>query len=86
MYDEQESQAEEMSCKQIEHDMLTASEMITATDLYCMAMESETAYRLMPKLCKQLCISLDQVKQPFDEDGNIKRDLMPDPFQEKSTV
>ena len=31
--------------------------MITASDLYAIGMESDTAYRLMPELCEQLGIA-----------------------------
>ena len=55
--------------------------MITPADLYCMAMESDTAYRLMPQLCQQLGVSMESVKKPDDEAQRIKRDLMPDPFK-----
>lgn len=54
--------------------------MITAADLYCMAMESDTAYRLMPQLCQQLGVPIERVKKPDDEAQRIQRDLMPDPF------
>lgn len=54
--------------------------MITAADLYCMAMESDTAYRLMPQLCQQLGIQIEFVKKPSNEAGQNKRNAMPDPF------
>lgn len=55
---------------------------ITGADLYCMAMESETAYKLMPQLCKQLGIPLETVKQPVNEAKQARREALADPILE----
>ena len=53
--------------------------MITEDLLYCMAMESETAYRLMPEICARLGYPFPPRLTPRD---NSKRDALPDPFLE----
>lgn len=51
--------------------------MITESSLYCMAMESDTAYRLMPQLCELLGYPFPpRLEQPVSE----KRETTPDPF------
>ena len=52
--------------------------MITEDLLYCMAMESEAAYRLMPELCARLGYPFPPRLTPPD---TAKRDALPDPLQ-----
>jgi len=42
------------------------SEMITESDLYAMAMESDTAYRLMEHLCAQLGMHYPPQQAPIN--------------------
>jgi hypothetical protein len=52
--------------------------VITESDLYAMAMESPTAWQLMPQLCEALGIEYPpQHVQPTNE----QRELMQDPFE-----
>lgn len=52
---------------------------ITSNDLYCIGMESQTAYRLMRALC--LALNLDYPpQQMIDATWQEKRDAMEDPF------
>ena len=57
--------------------------MITEDLLYCMAMESETAYRLMPEICAALGMPFPPEKRETD---TAKRDALPDPFTESETA
>ena len=50
---------------------------MTESDLYAMAMESDTAYRLMPEICARLGMPFPPRLTPRD---NSKRDALPDPF------
>ena len=52
---------------------------MTESDLYAMAMESDTAYRLMPQLCAALGMPFPPRLTPPD---TAKRDALPDPFLE----
>ena len=52
---------------------------MTESDLYAMAMESDTAYRLMPELCAALGMPFPPRLTPPD---NSKRDALPDPFNQ----
>ncbi len=51
---------------------------MTESDLYCIGMESETAYLLMPELCARLGYPFPPRLTPPD---TAKRDALPDPFQ-----
>lgn len=53
--------------------------MITEADLYCMGMESDTAYKHMEQLCWLLGYPFPPRLPAAD---TTKRDAMPDPFKE----
>lgn len=52
---------------------------MTESDLYAMAMESDTAYRHMAELCAALGMPFPPEKRETD---TAKRDALPDPFLE----
>ena len=56
---------------------------MTESDLYAMAMESDTAYRLMPEICARLGYPFPPRLTPPD---NSRRDALPDPFTESETA
>ena len=53
---------------------------ITSEDLYCMGMESETAYRLMPQLCAAL--GIDYPPQLSLRELSEAAEAFADPFSE----
>jgi len=53
---------------------------VTSEDLYCMGMDSPTAYRLMPELCAALCI--DYPPQLSPRELSEAAQAFPDPFTE----
>ena len=54
---------------------------LTEADLHCIGMESDTAYRLMPQLCKLLGY---QFPPRLDKPANERRDAIPCPFAESA--
>lgn len=57
--------------------------MITEADLYCMCMESDTAYRH----ARELCAALGYPFPPrLPKPDTSKRDALPDPFKEEAHV
>ena len=54
---------------------------LTEADLHCIGMESDTAYRLMPQLCKLLGY---QFPPRMDKPANERRDAIPCPFAESA--
>ena len=54
--------------------------MMTESDLYCMAMESETAYRHMEEICKRLGYQF-----PPRLEQKARHCALPDTFLEKGT-
>ena len=59
---------------------IVALNLVTSEDLYCMGMESETAYRLMPYLCAALGIAFPP--QLSRRELSEAAEAFPDPFQE----
>ncbi len=55
---------------------------MTESDLYAMAMESDTAYRLMPELCARLGYPFPPRLNP--PDNTAKRNAIPDPFENQT--
>ena len=53
---------------------------ITSADLYCMGMESEAAYRLMPQFCAAL--GIDYPPQLSRRELSEAAQAFPDPFTE----
>ena len=51
--------------------------MMTESDLHCMAMESQTAYRHMEEICKRLGY---QFPPRLEQPNAAKRDALPDFF------
>ena len=59
---------------------IVAHDIITSADLYCLGMESETAYRLMPQLCAAL--GVDYPPQLSRRELSEAAQAFGDPFTE----
>ncbi len=58
---------------------------ITSDDLYCMGMESDVAYRLMPQLCAALGVAFPPELSDARQQ-QARRDALPDPLTQGETT